>query len=109
MLPDRVSNPGPLTYESGALPIALRGPARTYERTNGQTSRRKLYTPRHKCRGYNYIHILEAVHNRSRVIKQKGRFFYEKWENRICFFYYGRKKYSNNRKRLSHFKFLSVR
>ena len=29
MLPDRVSNPGPLTYESGALPIALRGPAPT--------------------------------------------------------------------------------
>ena len=29
MLPDRKSNPGPLTYESGALPIALhvRGPA----------------------------------------------------------------------------------
>ena len=27
MLPDRVSNPVPLTYESGALPIALRGPA----------------------------------------------------------------------------------
>ena len=26
MLPDRVSNPGPLTYESGALPIPLRGP-----------------------------------------------------------------------------------
>ena len=25
MLPDRVSNPGPLTYESGALPMALRG------------------------------------------------------------------------------------
>ena len=25
MLPDRVSNPGPLTYESGALPIALCG------------------------------------------------------------------------------------
>ena len=23
MLPDRVSNPGPLTYESGALPIAI--------------------------------------------------------------------------------------
>ena len=28
MLPDRVSNPGSLTYESGALPIALRGQAR---------------------------------------------------------------------------------
>ena len=27
MLPDRVSNPGPLTYESGVLPIVLRGPA----------------------------------------------------------------------------------
>ena len=27
MLPDRVSNPGPLTYESSVLPIALRGPA----------------------------------------------------------------------------------
>ena len=32
MLPDRVSNPGPLTYESGALPTALRGPA--YSRTS---------------------------------------------------------------------------
>ena len=28
MLPGRVSNPGPLTYESGALPIALRGSIR---------------------------------------------------------------------------------
>ena len=27
MLPDWVSNPGPLTYESGALPIVLPGPA----------------------------------------------------------------------------------
>ena len=36
MLPDRVSNPGPLTYESGALPIALRGPpelAREFDRS----------------------------------------------------------------------------
>ena len=29
MLPDRVSSPGPLISESGALPIALRGPALT--------------------------------------------------------------------------------
>ena len=28
MLPDQVSNTGPLTYESGALPIALCGPAK---------------------------------------------------------------------------------
>ena len=34
MLLDRVSNPGPLTYESGALPIALRGPAREREFCN---------------------------------------------------------------------------
>ena len=37
MLPDRVSNPGPLNYESGALPIALRGPAqlpKTFNRIN---------------------------------------------------------------------------
>ena len=27
MWPDRVSNPGPLTYETGALPTALRSPA----------------------------------------------------------------------------------
>ena len=26
MWPDRISNPGPLTYESGALPTALRSP-----------------------------------------------------------------------------------
>ena len=30
MWPDRVLNPGPLTYESGVLPTALRGPV-TYE------------------------------------------------------------------------------
>ena len=32
MWPDRVSIPGPLTYESGALPTALRGPAVCLER-----------------------------------------------------------------------------
>ena len=31
MWPDRVSNPGPLNYESGALPTALRGPAHLEE------------------------------------------------------------------------------
>ena len=34
MLPDRVSNPGPLTYESGALPISLRGPAKSNKLEN---------------------------------------------------------------------------
>ena len=58
MLPDRVSNPGPLTYESGALPIALRGPARLgvcayqgkdYNLTLLHSERPKLYT-------YNFGH-----------------------------------------------------
>ena len=31
MLPDWVSNPGPLTYKSDALPIALRGLAQMKE------------------------------------------------------------------------------
>ena len=31
MLPDLVSNPGPLTYESGALPTALTGPVRSQD------------------------------------------------------------------------------
>ena len=31
MWPVWVSNSGPLTYESGALPIALRGPAHKFE------------------------------------------------------------------------------
>ena len=32
MLPDRVSNPGSLTYESGTLPIALRSPAASWNK-----------------------------------------------------------------------------
>ena len=31
MLADRISNPGPLTYRPGALPLALRGQARCFE------------------------------------------------------------------------------
>ena len=42
MLPDRVSNSGTLTYESGALPIALRGPGLElgiyHSNVNGKTS-----------------------------------------------------------------------
>ena len=34
MLPDWVSNPGPLTYELGALPIALRSPAHDKGKTD---------------------------------------------------------------------------
>ena len=40
MWPDRVSNPGPLTYESGALPTALRGtvPRKQTESQNNRSS-----------------------------------------------------------------------
>ena len=34
MWPERVSHPGPLTYESGGLPTALRGPA-SHKRIGG--------------------------------------------------------------------------
>ena len=45
MLPDRVSNPGPLTYESGALPIALRGPAKKIIKENWQKCSNVLLAP----------------------------------------------------------------
>ena len=39
MWPDRVSNPGPLTYESGALPTALRGQATVCQPAGGDNPR----------------------------------------------------------------------
>ena len=44
MLPDLVWNPGPLTYESGALPIALRGPAFFWD-CSGRKKKLCLGTP----------------------------------------------------------------
>ena len=44
MLPDRVSNPAPLTYESGALPIALRGPAFAYRNSMQSAMKIKTFT-----------------------------------------------------------------
>ena len=52
MLPDRVSNPGPLTYESGALPIALRGPCKGDQICDSQNRNKlfkgKIYSQRSK-------------------------------------------------------------
>ena len=45
MLPDRASNPGPLIYESGALPIALRGPAFQFDTKHGYLSKLTPMTP----------------------------------------------------------------
>ena len=53
MWPDRVSNPGPLTYESGALPTELRCPARSKERVSfvtGNVLQRKFTQHHHTTR-----------------------------------------------------------
>ena len=42
MLSDRVSNPGPLTYDSGALPIALRGPAPNFKNQSQMVLKRSF-------------------------------------------------------------------
>ena len=52
MLPDQVSNPGPLTYESGALPIALRGPARRRDANRKSETLSPLVKVVVKYRGY---------------------------------------------------------
>ena len=52
MLPDQVSNPGPLTYESGALPIALRGPAERLVKT--QADLNELPFPRQRLPWINF-------------------------------------------------------
>ena len=83
MLPDLVSNPGPLTYELGALPIALRGPTRgrgtlSKAKTNNcqnSTVTLKIIlistmtsTSMHRCKfnAKNLFFFIQAIcHNRS--------------------------------------------
>ena len=61
MLPDRVSNPRPLTYESGALPIALRDPAHAEcvdpkeSICTKQKPRLHGFTDGFKCSQFSYI------------------------------------------------------
>ena len=55
MLPDRVSNLGPLTYESGALPIALRGLARQ------NMSQKKKFQGMCKLRNKICVHCLISL------------------------------------------------
>ena len=79
MLPDWVSNPGPLTYESGALPIALRGPATSDLLSNislvvGRSSLNK-YTAQKKL-SHTCVCPVDKIH----VQKYSGlfyRIFYE--------------------------------
>ena len=53
MLPDRVSNPGPLTFMSGALPTALRGPA-TLHVSQLQRTSTNFYKRMSLCLNENY-------------------------------------------------------
>ena len=74
MLPDWVSNPGPLTYESGALLIALRSPAafgtmeissrqRYFEPVRFDNSARSGGIIRISLIFYNMKAILMSTHN----------------------------------------------
>ena len=47
MWPDRVSDPGPLNYESGALPTALRSPAK----------RSVILSPDHRYYGFSIVAV----------------------------------------------------
>ena len=69
MLPDRVSNPGPLTYESGVLPIALRGPA-PVRCTTRRLSARLPYV--------NYLLIVRVIVRSSQnsLLARNRRHFY---------------------------------
>ena len=50
MWPDRVSNPGPLTYESGARPTALRAPAMLVDWSSNVVESFKIFEKRSfKC------------------------------------------------------------
>ena len=64
MLPDRVSNPGPLTYESGALPIALRGPPKVVIITNWGKDKNQISPKLYSCFPYVVSHNLKPKNAR---------------------------------------------
>ena len=84
MLPDRVSNPGPLTSESGALPIALCGPGpdqTTPSEASGSALFAQPYLSQHtynlkyfqnvqlifKTLGYTHLSLVSKVHSNSYI------------------------------------------
>ena len=67
MLPDRVSNPGPLTYESGVLPIALRGPARSRSLGLFRKSKTRIIAKFHRT------DLVFCSHSRERKIPSYSR------------------------------------
>ena len=84
MLPDRVSNPGPLTYESGALPIALRGPTLYRMRMLGycnvyQWTILKRTSPEVKC-----LHLTSSKHEM--YTSSVSNVIYHKFSHGIAFY-----------------------
>ena len=72
MLPDRVSDPGPLTYGSGALPIALRGLADS-ERLKivcnfGLSECSRVKVPFHAC--------ISLINNKQNLSQNNHKSFY---------------------------------
>ena len=82
MWTDQVSNPGPLIYESGALPTALRGPAKNLllmkqslsfetldsillcREANRQSAKLSPFVKRQKNGGVRYILKINEFNNR---------------------------------------------
>ena len=86
MLPDRVSNPGPLTYESGALPIALRGPARQTP-DHGQETNAKMVWPCLKVFWFSKDHPTghsERKKKKRQTEEEVGRQYQRKDRNGLC-------------------------
>ena len=87
MLPDRVSNPGPLTYESGALPTALHGPAQNLElvclrnKVDYQSVEKSTNTA-FSCPSKNLtckILIKYNIMNELSLFQQSGNFCWYQW------------------------------
>ena len=69
MWPDQISNPGPLTYESGALPIALCGPA-TAIITSGFLTLKALFLLHSKRpKFYTILAFLSAIGLLTQIVK----------------------------------------
>ena len=64
MLPDRVSNPGPLTYESGALPSALHGPAKTQWKKTSMQNINVIDKQTDEWRERKAIYLSTYIYNR---------------------------------------------
>ena len=89
MWPDRVSNPGPPTYESGALPIALRGPALIRWKIKGEkqdwVSRANLPLQRLKMSNVSYVSAMNGE-GRNMYTKAIQSFFYLSDDKRSSLF-----------------------